>query len=77
MKADINKYGLEKLKGSGYVIHHFGETSHFLEVGRSYADYKKMIEILSNDQLSKMKFDKSKIQNYPTKTPLEVVGGDA
>ena len=36
-----------------------------------------MIEILSNDQLSKMKFDKSKIQNYPTKTPLEVVGGDA
>ena len=46
LKSDINKYGLDKLKGSGYVIHHFGESSHFIEVGRSYADYKKMIEIL-------------------------------
>ena len=48
----IKKYGIQRLKRSGYVIHHIGESSHFIETGRKYSEYKEMLSILKDENLN-------------------------
>ena len=48
----IKKYGIQRLKRSGYVLHHIGESSHFIETGRKYNEYKEMLSILKDENLN-------------------------
>ena len=50
---DVKRYGVNRLKGSGYVIHHINPdlTSHFIETGRKAEEYSYLLKILKNREL--------------------------
>lgn len=59
----IKRYGVDSLKGNKYVLHHFGNTSHFISTNKSNNWYKRILQVLNNQKL--IKYVEKNYSNIP------------